>query len=86
MRRPKQTKLIRSDTGDMIDALHSVQIDIWDAMEELQGHYDLSDLFDALNDFSDEVERMLDELECKAGEEEQVRLDELRREYERDVL
>lgn len=72
--------------SERLIAVENAMSCINDAMDELRGFGEFEDWFNALDDLYDELEAEQDKLESYATGEYQAEMDELRREYERDLL
>lgn len=72
--------------SERLIAVENAIMCINDAMDELRGFGEFEDWFNALDDLYDELEAEQDKLESYATGEYQAEMDELRREYERDLL
>lgn len=72
--------------SERLIAVENAIMCINDAMDELRGFAEFVEWFSVLDDLYDEMEAEQDNLESYATGEYQAMVDELRREYERDLL
>lgn len=83
----QNTKLTWNNSPDeLITALDNAISSIEDALEEIRGYGELFDLFAALDNDRQEMEREKDRVESYASGEYQAELAEMAREYYRSVM